>query len=591
MADIHGRGAHTLPYSTTTFKANMHTDELAAAPLQLSPHNTARPFDNLRGAAAGNNLINAEAWSFGDLSETLDVAPAPILAVHSMDRPHHLFWSFLENSGRNNVTKLSEQQSTESTNKYDSHMPNTAASNMMKSNMLMRSTLSSEFNMANFCKNFVIEEEENVQYGEGESGMRKKKRLTGEQLRALEGSFKNDRKLEADRKQELAQRLNLEPRQIAVWFQNRRARSKAKHLEHDFALLKAQYDSALAETLKLRAEVTRLTAELAAATPKETEGQAGLNIRLSIKPACEQEILSEGAQEQDQPSRTHVLQAAACSNGKKETNLASPPSMCCSTDSHTAAQAHGNDVDHNGSHAASATAGMTTHHDGHGVLSTPSSNISSACGGQLAAVPHHIDEPFPNSSGMPSNSTTHNARHPLICSNISSSPPNYHSQHSPPPNYATNYTKLLPPKDLPLYEVSTTIKPLHHLPCNTLPFPHQTSSSRHTPIHPQYGSSFASQLPLPQPLYDNIVQPLPSNYNNMLNDRSSNYLLNSSNTLSISRNPNHRFTPFLNLNHNNIDVAPVPSPFEIMASSHVPFSNYDDFFASQRNHANVGCTW
>ncbi|MCO5573250.1 hypothetical protein L7F22_027019 [Adiantum nelumboides] len=588
MADIHGRGAHSLPYSSTAFKANMHTDALAAAPLQLSHHDTVCPFDSLSGtgAAAGDNLITgAAAWSFSDVSKTLDVAPAPrILAVQSMDRPHHLFWSFMENSGRNNVTKLSEQQSTESTNKYDSHMSNTAASKMMESNMLMRSTLSSEYNMANFCKNFVIEEEENVQYGEGESGMRKKKRLTGEQLRALEGSFEADRKLEADRKQQLAQRLNLEPRQIAVWFQNRRARSKAKHLEHDFALLKAQYNSALAETLKLRAEVSRLTAELAAATSKETEDQAGLNIGLIIKPACELEILSEGAQEQEL-SPTVDLQAA-CSNGKiKEINIASSPSMCCSTDSHTAA--HGNDVDHNGSHAASATAGMTTHHDGHGVLSTLSSNISSACGGQ--AVRHHIDEPFPNSSGiMPSNSTTHNAKHPLICSNISSPPHNYHPQHSPPANYAT-YTKLLPPKDLPLYEMSTTIKPLHHLPCNTLPFSHQTSSSRQSLIHPQYSSSFASQLPLPQP-YDNIVQPLPSN--NMLNDRSPNCLLDSSNTLSISRNPNHRFTPFLDLNHNNIDVVPVPSPFEIMASSHVPFSNYDDFFASQRNHApNVGCTW
>lgn len=99
------------------------------------------------------------------------------------------------------------------------------------------------------------EEVEMSNLNEVESRIRKKKRLTDMQVHALESSFDTNRKLEAERKQKLAQRLGLEPRQVAVWFQNRRARSKTKHLEHDFALLKSKYHSMLAETHKLRSEV------------------------------------------------------------------------------------------------------------------------------------------------------------------------------------------------------------------------------------------------------------------------------------------------------------------------------------------------
>ncbi|KAH7297114.1 hypothetical protein KP509_26G054300 [Ceratopteris richardii] len=95
---------------------------------------------------------------------------------------------------------------------------------------------------------------------------KKKRRLKSEQVTALERSFETDRKLDAERKQQLAQSLGMEPRQVAVWFQNRRARSRTKHLERDFAILRSQYNAAVIETEKLRREVGRLTAELRAAT-------------------------------------------------------------------------------------------------------------------------------------------------------------------------------------------------------------------------------------------------------------------------------------------------------------------------------------
>ncbi|XP_059307447.1 homeobox-leucine zipper protein ATHB-6-like isoform X1 [Lycium ferocissimum] len=77
---------------------------------------------------------------------------------------------------------------------------------------------------------------------EGFSGQ-KKRRLSVEQVKALEKNFEVENKLEPERKVKLAQELGLQPRQVAVWFQNRRARWKTKQLERDYNILKANFDS------------------------------------------------------------------------------------------------------------------------------------------------------------------------------------------------------------------------------------------------------------------------------------------------------------------------------------------------------------
>ncbi|EEF44890.1 homeobox protein, putative [Ricinus communis] len=97
----------------------------------------------------------------------------------------------------------------------------------------------------------------------------KKRRLTSEQVNLLEKSFEEENKLEPERKTQLAKKLGMQPRQVAVWFQNRRARWKTKQLERDYDVLKASYDSLLSdfdntvkENQKLKSEVVSLTEKL-----------------------------------------------------------------------------------------------------------------------------------------------------------------------------------------------------------------------------------------------------------------------------------------------------------------------------------------
>ncbi|XVE67948.1 hypothetical protein DITRI_Ditri09bG0028800 [Diplodiscus trichospermus] len=99
----------------------------------------------------------------------------------------------------------------------------------------------------------------------------KKRRLKSEQVHLLEKSFEAENKLEPERKTQLAKKLGLQPRQVAVWFQNRRARWKTKQLERDYDLLKSSYDSLLSsydsivnENEKLKSEVASLKEKLQA---------------------------------------------------------------------------------------------------------------------------------------------------------------------------------------------------------------------------------------------------------------------------------------------------------------------------------------
>lgn len=108
-------------------------------------------------------------------------------------------------------------------------------------------------------------------------GGEKKRRLNIDQVKALEKSFELGNKLEPERKLQLARALGLQPRQIAIWFQNRRARWKTKQLEKDYEVLKRQFDAVKAENEALHAESQKLHAEILALKTREPTESINLN--------------------------------------------------------------------------------------------------------------------------------------------------------------------------------------------------------------------------------------------------------------------------------------------------------------------------
>lgn len=120
-----------------------------------------------------------------------------------------------------------------------------------------------------FYRPFDLEENVEEDLDESLHQPEKKRRLTTDQVRFLEKSFELENKLEPERKIQLARDLGLQPRQVAIWFQNRRARWKTKQLEKDyealkinFNALKTDHDNLLKEKEKLKAEIVSLTEKL-----------------------------------------------------------------------------------------------------------------------------------------------------------------------------------------------------------------------------------------------------------------------------------------------------------------------------------------
>ncbi|GLT96206.1 hypothetical protein SLE2022_138490 [Rubroshorea leprosula] len=89
---------------------------------------------------------------------------------------------------------------------------------------------------------------------------RKKLRLSKEQSAFLEESFKEHNTLNPKQKLALAKQLNLRPRQVEVWFQNRRARTKLKQTEVDCEYLKRCCETLTEENRRLQKELQELRA-------------------------------------------------------------------------------------------------------------------------------------------------------------------------------------------------------------------------------------------------------------------------------------------------------------------------------------------
>lgn len=116
--------------------------------------------------------------------------------------------------------------------------------------------------------------------------VRKKLRLTKDQSALLEESFKLHSTLNPKQKLALANRLNLRPRQVEVWFQNRRARTKLKQTEVDCELLKKWCETLTNENRRLQKEVQELRALKAAPAQPSFYMQLPA-ATLTMCPSCE----------------------------------------------------------------------------------------------------------------------------------------------------------------------------------------------------------------------------------------------------------------------------------------------------------------
>lgn len=114
---------------------------------------------------------------------------------------------------------------------------------------------------------------------------RKKLRLTKEQSAVLEENFKEHSTLNPKQKQELARKLNMRARQVEVWFQNRRARTKLKQTESDCEVLKKYCETLTEENKRLQKEIQELKSMQTTAAPFRMQIPAATT--LTICPSCE----------------------------------------------------------------------------------------------------------------------------------------------------------------------------------------------------------------------------------------------------------------------------------------------------------------
>lgn len=157
-----------------------------------------------------------------------------------------------------------------------------------------------------FFQSFDHEDNGDDEYDEYFHQPEKKRRLTADQVRFLEKSFESDNKLEPERKMKLAKDIGLQPRQVAIWFQNRRARWKNKQLEKDYDdlqesynKLKANYDDLVKEKEKLKSEVHELSDKLLLQEKGTSDSSS------TKSPSEPQQILDEDVSKNMKTNRDH----------------------------------------------------------------------------------------------------------------------------------------------------------------------------------------------------------------------------------------------------------------------------------------------
>lgn len=97
---------------------------------------------------------------------------------------------------------------------------------------------------------------------------KEKKRFSDNQIRSMESIFVSESKLEPRKKLQLAEEIGLEPRQVAIWFQNKRARWKSKQLEREYNILQANYNALASQFEELNKEKQSLVTQVTLGSSK-----------------------------------------------------------------------------------------------------------------------------------------------------------------------------------------------------------------------------------------------------------------------------------------------------------------------------------
>lgn len=134
----------------------------------------------------------------------------------------------------------------------------------------------------------------------GGAASRKKLRLSKDQSAVLEERFKEHSTLNPKQKAALARQLGLRPRQVEVWFQNRRARTKLKQTEVDCESLKRCCETLTEQNRRLQREVQELRALKLLAPPPPPPAHLYMRAQppppttLTMCPSCERVAPSGG---------------------------------------------------------------------------------------------------------------------------------------------------------------------------------------------------------------------------------------------------------------------------------------------------------
>ncbi|TVU12731.1 hypothetical protein EJB05_46387 [Eragrostis curvula] len=143
------------------------------------------------------------------------------------------------------------------------------------------------------------------------AGGRKKLRLSKDQAAVLEECFKTHSTLNPKQKVALANRLGLRPRQVEVWFQNRRARTKLKQTEVDCEYLKRWCERLADENKRLEKELADLRA-LKAVAPSPAAQPSSAAATLTMCPSCRRVATTANNHQQQQcHPKSNVPHAAA----------------------------------------------------------------------------------------------------------------------------------------------------------------------------------------------------------------------------------------------------------------------------------------